>query len=339
MRIQRSAGIAVAAWVAAAAVVQVDAQGRGGRPTPTVQQWAENPETQKHLASAMKIAGTDLAAQARMFCTNTGPQRMAVARQAAGLPPIPNVGVEPTRVFDNLYFIGMTSQNVWAITTSDGIILIDTMNNTEEAKDVIVAGMKTLGLDPMRIKYIITSHGHPGQTDHTGGAAYLQELTGARVLMHPKDWDLVLPAQQPGKPLAKRDMNAADGQKITLGDTTITLMHIPGHTPGSLGVIIPVKDHGTPRTVMTLSATEMPTQESFRQFQHAFSTYAKPAKVEAALNMHPNGLQETLDYLEAIRKNPNAPNPFLYGPDRFARWMDIMLECGKGRLLAMGIQP
>lgn len=338
MRRECVAGFAVALSAVAGSQF-VDAQGRGGRPTPSVQQWAENPETQTHVAAAMKMAGEDLAPQARMFCTATGPQRMAVARQVAGLPPMPNVVVEPTKVFDNLYFIGMTSQNVWAITTSQGIILIDTMNDTGEAKDVIVAGMKKLGLDPANIKYIITSHGHPGQTDHTGGAAYLQELTGARVLMHPADWDLVLPAQQPGKPLATRDTNAADGQKVTLGDTTITLMHIPGHTPGSLGVIIPVKDHGTPRTVMTLAATEMPTQASYRQFEHVLNTYAKPARVEAALNMHPNGLSQVLDQLEFIRKNPNAPNPFLYGPERFSRWMDIMLECGKGRLIAMGIQP
>ncbi|MBI3047965.1 MAG: hypothetical protein HYY76_06600, partial [Acidobacteria bacterium] len=124
----------------AAAQVGVDAQGRGGRgggrgapETPTEQQWSSNAETQKRVAAAMKIAGSDLTPQAKMFCTPTGPQRMAVARQAAGLPPIPNTVVEPTRVFDNMYFIGMTSQNAWAITTSDGIILLDTLNSADEA--------------------------------------------------------------------------------------------------------------------------------------------------------------------------------------------------------------
>ena len=73
---------------------------------------------------------------------------MAVARQAAGLPPMPNTVVEPTRVFDNMYFIGMTSQNVWAITTSDGIILLDTLNSPQEAEEIMVADMKKVGLDP-----------------------------------------------------------------------------------------------------------------------------------------------------------------------------------------------
>ena len=87
--------------------------------------------------------------------------RLALARQAAGLPPVPNTVIEPTRVFDNLYFIGMTSQNAWAITTSAGIILIDTMNSTEEARDVLVPSMKKVGLDPAQIKFIVISHGHP----------------------------------------------------------------------------------------------------------------------------------------------------------------------------------
>ena len=31
------------------------------------------------------------------------------------------------------------------------------------------------------------------------------------------------------------------------------------------------------------------------------------------------------------------PNPYLYGPERFSRWMDIMIECGRGRLAALGV--
>ncbi|MEI9814881.1 MAG: hypothetical protein WDO18_20565 [Acidobacteriota bacterium] len=39
-------------------------------------------------------------------------------------------------------------------------------------------------------------------------------------------------------------MNATDGQKLTLGDTTVTLYITPGHTPGTLSVVFPVKDNG-----------------------------------------------------------------------------------------------
>jgi metallo-beta-lactamase class B len=328
------------------APIHLAAQGRGGRgggargaapEFPTELQWSNSAETQRRVANAMKIGGTDLAAQAKMFCTTTGPQRMAVARQAAGLPPMPNVVVEPTRVFDNMWWIGMTSQNVWAITTGEGIILLDTMNSSDEARDVIVAGMKKAGLDPARIKYIVVGHGHPGQSDHTGGALYLQKTYGAKVVMSPIDAKLVLPAQRPDRPLAVPDIDAFHGQKLTLGDTTLTLVHIPGHTPGTMGVIVPVKLKGAPHTVIVLAATQMPTRESLLQFERVFNEFAKPMKVEASLNMHANGVQDDLMFLEHIRKNSDTTHPYLYGPERFARWMDIMIECGRARLAALGV--
>jgi metallo-beta-lactamase class B len=339
------AAVACGIWVLGFGI-SVDAQGRGGRGgrggggadpgVPTEKQWAESAEAQRRVAVAMKLAGSDLIPQAKMFCTATGPLRLALARQAAGLPPIENYVIEPTRVFDNMYFIGMSSQNAWAITTSDGIILLDTLNSTDEARDVIVPSMKKVGLDPAQIKYIVIGHGHPGQSDHTGGALYLQKTYGAKVVMHPVDRDLILPTQRPDRPLATPDMDAAHGQKLTLGDTTLTLVHIPGHTPGTLGVIVPVKHRGTPHTVMVLAATQMPTRESLLQVEHVFNDFAKPQKVEAAINMHANGLQDDFAQLEAIRKNPTGPNPYLYGPERFDRWMSIMIECGRARLAARG---
>jgi metallo-beta-lactamase class B len=344
MRRMRPTHLLTIGLALAALMTPLDAQergrggrGRGGPEFPTEQQWSSTPETQRRIASAFTIAGTDLVAQAKMFCTATGPQRMALARQAAGLPPIPNYTIEPVRLFDNMYFIGMSSQNAWAITTSDGIILLDTLNSTEEARDIIVPSLKKAGLDPAQIKYIIVGHGHPGQSDHTGGALYLQKTYGAKVVMNPIDAKLVLPAQRPDRPLATPDIDAHHGQKITLGDTTLTLMHIPGHTPGTMGVIVPVTLRGRPHSVMVLAASQMPNLESLRAFERAFNDFAKPARVEAVLNMHANGLQEDLVLLEVVRKNPNGPHPYLYGPERFSRWMDIMLECGRGRLAAMGM--
>ena len=43
--------------------------------------------------------------------------------------------------------------------------------------------IQKVGLDPAQIKYIVLSHGHPGQTDNTGGASYLQKTYHPRVLM------------------------------------------------------------------------------------------------------------------------------------------------------------
>jgi metallo-beta-lactamase class B len=312
-------------------------RGRGGPPTvPTQEQWETSAEAQSRVATAMTLAGSDLRPQAQSFCSATGPLRLALARQAAGLPPIENYTVEPTRVFDNMYFIGMSSQNTWAITTSAGIILLDTLNSTEEARDVIVPSLEKVGLNPADIEYIIIGHGHPGQSDHTGGALYLQQTYGPQVIMHPLDTAQVLPNQRPDRPLATPDIEAGNGRTLTLGDTTVTMVHIPGHTPGSTGVIVPVTYNGTPHTVMTFAATQMPTRESLLQFERVFYEYARPMNVEAALNFHAGGLQDDFTLLESIRSDRTAPNPYLYGPERFDRWMSIMIECGRARLAAMG---
>src|SRR5439155_13891069 len=86
---------------------------------------------------------------------------------------------EPAKVFDNLYFVGGKLHSSWALTTKEGIILIDTIYpyNSEE---LIIGGMRKLGLDPKNIKYVLISHAH---TDHIGGAEMLQVRYGARVVM------------------------------------------------------------------------------------------------------------------------------------------------------------
>src|SRR6185436_12957332 len=103
-------------------------------------------------------------------------------------------------------------------------------------------GLKKLGLDPAAIKYVVISHAH---RDHVGGAWYLQERYGARVVMSAPDWDL-LERTAGTWPKAKRDMMATDGQRLTLGDTTLTFYMTPGHTPGTMSTLVPVRDGGKP---------------------------------------------------------------------------------------------
>ena len=97
--------------------------------------------------------------------------------------------VEPTKIFDNVWFLGLASQGAFVITTSQGLILIDTLNTTEEARDVLVPSMQKVGLDPAQIIHRARRTGIPGQTDHTGGANYLQRTYHPRVLMGKEDWD------------------------------------------------------------------------------------------------------------------------------------------------------
>src|SRR4030095_9178361 len=138
---------------------------------------------------------------------------------------------DPAKVFDNLYFVGGKLHSSWALTTSEGIILFDTIfpYNSEE---LILGGMKRLGLNPADIKYVLISHAH---ADHIGGAEMLQTRYRPRVVMGGPDWDTVEKYPNRFKTMApKRDIVATDGMTITLGGATVTMWTTPGHTPGTL---------------------------------------------------------------------------------------------------------
>src|ERR1700691_1723521 len=214
-----------------------------------------------HIAAAKAAAGEDFQNLFNFQCYGPGPGGQ---RAAAGAGTQPGQGrgqaggrgaggqrqqgppdrstwyAEPVRVFDNLYFFGQSEYAVWAVTTSQGIIVLDTIFDYSVEEEV-VGGMKKLGLDPANIKYAVVSHAHP---DHDGGARFVQEHYGTRVIMSPADWDVLDKRTNGTKP--KRDIEATDGQKLTLGDTTLTLYITPGHTPGTISVVFPVKDNGTP---------------------------------------------------------------------------------------------
>src|SRR5438552_2241672 len=69
--------------------------------------------------------------------------------------------VKPAKVFDNLYYIGTKTESTWALTTSAGIILLNT--NFEWVTPHLLDQMKDIGLEPANIKYAIITHAHSDQ--------------------------------------------------------------------------------------------------------------------------------------------------------------------------------
>src|SRR5204863_7895315 len=142
---------------------------------------------------------------------------------------------QPYQLFDHHYFVGTKIHSSWALTTSDGIVLIDTLFD-DASEPEIVEGLTTLGLDPRRIKYVLISHAHG---DHDQGAALLQSRYGAKIVMGAADWDATLqrPATAAGG-VPNRDISVgAEGAKITLGGTTIDVIETPGQTRGTLSYL------------------------------------------------------------------------------------------------------
>jgi metallo-beta-lactamase class B len=135
--------------------------------------FAQNaPETiDSHLIAARTAAGFDFTGTLARLCV--APPMVSGVRDAApGPAPARDTWfIEPAKVFDNLYFVGSKIHSSWALTSSQGIILIDTLF-TYNSEEEIVGGLKKLGLDPATVKYVIISHAH---SDHVGGAKMMQD--------------------------------------------------------------------------------------------------------------------------------------------------------------------
>jgi metallo-beta-lactamase class B len=296
-----------------------------------------------HIAAAKAAAGQDFQNLFTFQCygpgpggqrgaATAGPQRPpgAGAQRPPGPPDRSTWYAAPVKVFDNLYFFGQSEYSVWALTTSEGIIVLDTIFDYS-VEDEVAGGMKQLGLDPARIKYAIVSHAHP---DHDGGAKFLQDHYGTRVIMSPADWDVLDKRTFGTKP--KRDIEATDGQKLTLGDTTLTLYITPGHTPGTISTLFPVKDNGTPHLVALWGGVGLNPDrervETYIQSVQRFSGIVKQAGADIILANHTDWDRSKINLPALAKRAPGAPNPYIVGNAKVLNFLKVAEECAAARL-------
>jgi metallo-beta-lactamase class B len=247
----------------------------------------------------------------------------------------------PTKVFDNLYYIGEIRQSIWAVTTSEGIILIDAAYDYS-IKENATDGLKKLGLDPAQIKYVILSHVHG---DRWYGAKYLQDTYKARLVMGQADWDVMAKSNDPAELKPKKDMVATDGMKLTLGDTTLTIYVTPGHTPGTISTLVPLKD-GNQRHLGAVWGGINPDvgrngvryfsgmAETFKTWSAStkrFQDIAARAGADVYLTIHPF-YDKALDKMNALRfRKPGDPHPFV-SKSNLNRFLTIIKECTDAQL-------
>ena len=313
-----------------------------------------SPEVERHIEAARAAAGTEHAGLFDAVCTtarNVIAQASAPAAgsgaggagrggggRAGGPPAAPareTWHAEPVKVFDNLYFLGQTEFSVWAVTTSQGIILLDAIFDYS-IEDEVVGGMKKLGLDPAQIKYVMVSHGH---LDHAGGAKFLQEKFGARLLMSAADYDLLDRDNPSWKP--KRDMVVTDGQQLTLGDTTLTFYITPGHTEGTISTIFPVRDGSQRHVVAEWGGTLFnfgpirPRLQAYAASAERFKQLAAKAGADVILSNHTvyDGSKTKLPAVRA--RQPGQPHPYVIGADLVQRYLTTVGECAQAALAGL----
>lgn len=260
--------------------------------------------------------------------------------------------IPPTKIFDNVYAIGNSGTTVYVVLTSAGLLMIDALGagttdaTTTQLESQLLPGFTALRLNPADVKIVLVTHGH---ADHYGGSRYFQERFGAKVYVSAADWAVMLAPPPAGRggggqtaaptPLPTRDGDILDGIPITLGDVTVTPVAVPGHTPGSMGFIFPVRDRGAAHVAALFGGSWLTPQilsdaalETFLQSVGRFKAETARARVDVLLQNHMlmDPIQPKLDAL--ARRGPAEANPFVVGTTEYQKFLDVMEGCTRVNL-------
>jgi metallo-beta-lactamase class B len=299
-----------------------------------------NAQVTAHVDAARTAAGKDHAFIFGQLCS--GPLKAIGAEPPTDVVPgaLPTIDTarewyaEPAKVFDDLFFLGQTAFSVWALRTSDGIILVDAIFDYSVEAEVI-DGLRKLGIDPAEIRYVIISHAH---ADHSGGAAFLQKF-GAKVVMSEADWQLY--ENTPADEKATRDVVATDGMEIKLGDSTVSVHLTPGHTHGTLSTLLPVHDNGTPHLAAVWGGTlfnfrdapDDPRDLRLRDYAESakrFREITTTAGADILLSNHTAYDGSTVKLAQVAARQPGSPHPYVIGKDALSRFFTVAEECALG---------
>lgn len=294
------------------------------------------PATVDGLVSAAKVAaGTDWSGTFTRLCIQPPPSPARGAGRGGGAgrqgsPPPELWHAEPAKVADNLFFVGEKAHHSWALVGKEGTILIEALYDYMVA-DEVTGGFRKLGLDINKVKYAIMSHAHG---DHDGGAAYLQDsIPGVRLVYGAADWDAVdKSTNRPGgKP--KRDLVGTDGMKLSVGDVSLQIVTMPGHTAGTLSYLFEIRDNGKPLRVAYVGGTAIPfdgTPAYYDEYIASSDKFAKAAAAYGATVLLSNHTEFDNGYYKAhtaANRKAGEANPFDVGKDGVARYFTVVQNC------------
>ena len=230
-----------------------------------------------------------------------------------------NTPTEPFKMIGNVYYVGTDGLASYLITSPQGHILVDTV--MPESTSQIKANIEKLGFKITDIKYLVNTHAH---IDHTGGLAEMKQASGGQLVAGEADKPLLEGGYYPGAqqdealkfPPVKVDRTVREGDKVTVGDVTLTARETPGHSPGCTSWEFAVKDGDATRSVLifcsgTVALNRLvgnPTYSGIvADYKKTFAR-ARDMKVDVLLAPHPE-MYRMQDKRAML--SDGAPNPFV----------------------------
>jgi metallo-beta-lactamase class B len=175
-------------------------------------------------------------------CVTTRAQKVVEPRTVADW----EAPYAPFRIVGNLYYVGTRDLACYLITTTAGNILINTGLGASVAS--IQKNIETLGFKFLDIKILLTTQAH---YDHVGAMADIRQHTGAQLIVHQKEADVLISGGSTDYELGQYgtsfkpvtpDRLLEDSDTVRLGNMSLMLLHHPGHTKGSSSFLLTVKD-------------------------------------------------------------------------------------------------
>lgn len=291
-----------------------------------------------HVDEAKRLAGEDM--KNLLALCNPPPEARPAPKAVDALPKrvIAVTEPQPGQAFDDLYFVGSSWVSAWVLKTSQGLILIDALNNADEAGRLIEGGLVKLGLDPKDVKYVIVTHGHG---DHYGGANLFAQKFKAHVVASDIDWRLMETGRKFTSGLwdapPKRDISVRDGDQLTLGDKVVTFYVTPGHTLGTLSPVFDVHSGGRAHKALLWGGTafnfgkDVDRLDSYANATDRMRGVSVRDSIDVLLSNHP-GFDGTFVKLAALQTSSRqGAHPFATGTPAVERSLRIMGACARAQ--------
>ena len=240
------------------------------------------------------------------------------------------------KVFDNLYFLGQTEFSAWAITTSQGIILLDAIFDYS-IEDEVVGGLKKLGLDPAADQVRDGEPRPPRSRRRREVPAGEIRRAAAHV---GADYDLLDRDNPSWKP--KRDMVVTDGMKLTLGDTTMTLLHharphrrAPSRPSFRCATARAARGGRVGRDAASTSGRFRPRLEAYAASAERFSEIAAKAAPTSSCRTTRSTTAARPSCRRCWRANRGQPIPMSSGPQSVQRYLTTVGECAQAAVAGL----
>jgi metallo-beta-lactamase class B len=210
----------------------------------------------------------------------------------------------PHQIIGNIYYVGTRTLSSFLIVTPQGNILVD--STFERNVPTIAKSVGDLGFKFSDVKILLGNHAH---NDHQEGDARVKEMTGAQVIVMAEDV-AALKEIKPGGKEHPIDKVIHDGDKVTLGGTTLVAHLTPGHTHGCTSWTTTAQQGGKTYNVLLACSLRPPaviTSDIAAEFNRSFKLVRSlPCDVQLGDHGAQYGMQEKYAKLKS-----GGPNPFI----------------------------